>query len=221
MVGNHKLHPNCYIISAGNLETDNAVVNPMSTALKSRLISLTLDVDPDAWLQWAENNGIDYRITSYIRYQKNNLHDFDPEKTDCSYACPRSWNLASNIMKNIKDDITNYTDLFVGTVGNIAYQFVDFCKNIDTLPSMESILNGTASSDLDLGSKYLVVGSILNNADQIKTNEQGTNVTKYLDDIGRDFSIIFYKGCFKKNPNLMTNKAVSSKLKDYAVWLQM
>ena len=36
MVGSHHLHKNVAIVGAGNLETDNAIVQPMSTALQSR-----------------------------------------------------------------------------------------------------------------------------------------------------------------------------------------
>ncbi|PDO90562.1 ATPase AAA, partial [Burkholderia mallei] len=31
-VGNHKLHDKCFIIAAGNLDTDNAITNTMSSA---------------------------------------------------------------------------------------------------------------------------------------------------------------------------------------------
>ena len=40
LVGNKRLHSNVAIIGAGNLETDNAVVFPMSEALKSRMVHL-------------------------------------------------------------------------------------------------------------------------------------------------------------------------------------
>ncbi|MFT2129828.1 MoxR family ATPase, partial [Staphylococcus epidermidis] len=65
MVGNKKLHPACFIVGAGNLESDNAVVPPMSTALKSRMTHLILKMDVPEWLSWAMDNGIDHRITDY------------------------------------------------------------------------------------------------------------------------------------------------------------
>ena len=50
MVGIYHLHKNVAIACAGNLETDNAIVQPMSTALQSRLVHLELVVDVKEWL---------------------------------------------------------------------------------------------------------------------------------------------------------------------------
>lgn len=89
MVGNHKLHKNVAIVAAGNLETDNAIVQPMSTALQSRMAHLELVVDSKEWVDWASSNEIDYRITSYINFRPDALYTFSPDHTDKTYASPR------------------------------------------------------------------------------------------------------------------------------------
>ena len=76
-------------MAAGNLETDNAIVQPMSTALQSRLAHLELVVDSKEWVNWATSNGIDHRITSYINFKPGNLYTFNPDHTDKTYASPR------------------------------------------------------------------------------------------------------------------------------------
>ena len=89
MVGNHNLHKNVAIVAAGNLETDNAIVQPMSTALQSRMAHLELVVDAKEWVEWASSHGIDYRITSYINFKPDALYTFSPDHTDKTYASPR------------------------------------------------------------------------------------------------------------------------------------
>ena len=89
MVGLHKLHKNVALMAAGNLETDNAIVHPMSTALQSRLAHLELVVDAMEWVNWAASNQIDHRITSYINFKPGNLYTFSPDHTDNTYASPR------------------------------------------------------------------------------------------------------------------------------------
>ena len=89
MVGNHKLHKNVAIVAAGNLETDNAIVQPMSTALQSRMAHLELVVDSKEWVDWASSNEIDHRITSYINFRPDALYTFSPDHTDKTYASPR------------------------------------------------------------------------------------------------------------------------------------
>ena len=61
-VGQYTLHPDCYIVGAGNLATDKAIVNRMSTALQSRMAHLELQLDHNSWYEWAEDNDIDHRI---------------------------------------------------------------------------------------------------------------------------------------------------------------
>ena len=71
------LHKNVAIVCAGNLETDNAIVQPMSTALQSRLVHLELVVDSKEWGDWAARHGIHPYITSYINFKPGNLYGVD------------------------------------------------------------------------------------------------------------------------------------------------
>lgn len=87
-VGQHKLHDKVAMIACGNLETDNAIVNPMSSALISRFAHFNIDINVDDWLEWASQAGIDYRITSYLSFKKSNLYSFKPDATE-PYASPR------------------------------------------------------------------------------------------------------------------------------------
>lgn len=89
MVGAYHLHKNVVIVCAGNLDTDNAIVQPMSTALQSRMVHLELVCDPKEWCDWAAAEKVDYRITSYINFKPGNLYTFRPDHTDKTYACPR------------------------------------------------------------------------------------------------------------------------------------
>ena len=89
MVGEHKLHDKLLIVGAGNREDDGAIVEPMSTALQSRLVHIDVVLDVDCWLEWAMNNGIDHRITSYIKFKPDMLYTFKPDHTDKTYGSPR------------------------------------------------------------------------------------------------------------------------------------
>lgn len=223
MVGQYKLHHNVVIMCAGNKETDNAVVNPISTALRSRLITLPLEPDVDDWLSWANLNNIDWRIQSYIRYaQLNGLYDFNPDEVDNAYACPRSWAMLDKILKHIKlEEQHQYEELIKGTIGMQVYQFNEFCSYCSKLPNFEDVLNGTAkfSSSLNIGERYLISGFIMNNANKITNDVQASNVIKYLDELGKEFTIPFYAISVKQNPKLIALPSIKTKMREYAVWL--
>ena len=222
MVGQHQLHKNVIIVCAGNKETDGAITNTISTALRSRFITLPLEPDYESWIEWADEHDIDYRIKAFIRFKKDEgLYDFNPEETNDVYACPRSWNMLNKLMSKMAEDIGEYLYLILGTIGNQAYQFIDFCLYAVNIPDIDTILNGTAvrNPSWDVGMRCIICEYITNNADLITNETQAKNVVTFLDGMGREYSIPFYHSAYKKNPKLMTFNAVSQKMREYAVWL--
>jgi MoxR-like ATPase len=92
MVGLKKLHPNVVIVCAGNLSSDRAIVNPIGTALQSRLIHLTMVLDHTEFMEdvaFAQN--WDSRIIAFLSYKKEFLHDFRPDHDDKTFCSPRTW----------------------------------------------------------------------------------------------------------------------------------
>ena len=142
MVGEHKLHPKTWIVCAGNKKTDKAVVSELSTAMQSRLIHLNLAVSHDDWLDWANKNNIDHRIISFIKFRPERLHTFDPNHSDNTFACPRTWSFLSDIVAGRKDfDYVDYV-LMSGTVGQgPATEFKAYCDIYQSLPTIEDMVD--------------------------------------------------------------------------------
>lgn len=139
-VGNNVLNDNCYMVAAGNLSTDKAIVNKLSSALQSRLIHLFIEPDIDQWMNWAYKNEIDYRIIGFLQQRKDLLWKFDTNSTDVTYPCPRTWHMLSDIIK----DTSNLDGLFkvmAGTVGQgPAIEFNAFQQLGAKLPKFEEII---------------------------------------------------------------------------------
>jgi len=150
MVGSHKLHPNCVLITAGNKITDKAIVNRLSTAQQSRFSTLVIKVCLDTWLAWAERNEatewgpIDYRVRAFLRWKPDLLHNFDPNHADLTFPCPRTWHFTSNLAIANKWDQVTYSKLplLAGTLGHgAARQFHAFCEIYKDLPTIREIIN--------------------------------------------------------------------------------
>jgi hypothetical protein len=140
MIGQYKLHKQVAIACAGNLETDRAITNRLSTAMQSRLIHLKLAVDKDQWIEWAYKNKIDHRIISFIQFKPELLHKFDPKHSDNTFPCPRTWHFLSRLIHK-QPQLQSKLALVIGTVGEgPAYEFTEFCKIFDKLPSTKQIL---------------------------------------------------------------------------------
>ncbi len=87
-IGQYTLNKKTAIVCAGNLITSNAIVQRMSTAMQSRLIHAELVVDINSWVQWANLHKIDHRIIAYLQNVPTNLHNFQPNHDDKTFACP-------------------------------------------------------------------------------------------------------------------------------------
>jgi len=140
-IGDHKLHPKTFIIAAGNLDTDRAITNRLSTAMQSRLIHLNISVDSEDWLEWAKEHDIDYRIKAFIKFRPGLLHHFDPKHSDNTYGCPRTWEFLSKIIRGWKEITADKLPVIAGTIGEgTALEFRGFIEIMDSLPDFSEIL---------------------------------------------------------------------------------
>lgn len=158
-VGSKKLHPDCYVVAAGNLKTDNAIVNTKSSAMTSRMVNYVMQFDPTVFLEdvvmafdW------EYRVAAYLEWKPEYAHVFDPNKAESPYACPRTWDMQQRRMKTQEDFV--WTDgtgqsqkgfnfeakhnraSAEGLLGSeIGREFISFCRTFGQIPSTQDVIN--------------------------------------------------------------------------------
>lgn len=141
-VGGHKLHPKVAIACAGNRAEDKAITVALSTALKTRVITYHVELPYEDWLEWAAQNNIDQRILAYIGFRKGTgLNNFDPDRDAATYACPRTWEFLSKLIKGT--DVSFKLNARVsGAVGpEAAADFITFCREFDKIPRLKDIID--------------------------------------------------------------------------------
>jgi len=193
MVGQHPLHAQCYIVSAGNLETDNAVVEPMSTALQSRLVHIEVKVDAQEWLEWANKKQFDVRITSYINWKKEaGLFNFNPNHTECTFACSRTWEFTNRLIANLSEKDKTMLPLLSGTLGEgTAREFIAFAKIYEALPRIEDILAKPETHHVpsEVSIQYALTGALA----AVTTAENLDKVVIYLERMNAEMQMITFK----------------------------
>ena len=97
-VGPFIFHPKTVVMGAGNLEEDNAIVAPLSSALANRFAHFQLRVDKKSWVEWGLDNGIDSRILGYISWMGEEALYLNSGDT-LAFPSPRSWEMASKILQ--------------------------------------------------------------------------------------------------------------------------
>ena len=208
-VGEYELHDNVSIICAGNRESDNAVVQPMSTALVSRMVHFTLDLDLEGWVKWGHQNGIDSRILAFMNYSSNNLSTFSAfeDSPSLTYASPRTWEMASDLISKIPSIDFKYSELICGTVGDKAGSaFISYCAVYSHLPTLSQILaNPLGISVSNRGDINIAVVTNLNGGVN-RTNIKA--ICSYVNRLALEFQTLFYQTLCFNNKILLASQPV-------------
>ena len=207
MVGNHPLHKNVAIVCAGNLETDNAIVQPMSTALQSRLVHMELVVDAKEWADWAATAGIDPRITSYINFKPGSLYTFQPDHTDVTYASPRTWEFANRVMQVVDLDSPHLLPMLAGTISEgVAREFLSFCRNFANLPKISEILQSpdTITIPREPSILFALTGALSHNASADNMDQ----LMKFIARLPLEFQVVCLRETVRRKREMMSVGAV-------------
>lgn len=208
MIGQKKLDRRVVMMAAGNLETDNAVVHSMSTALQSRLIHLDLEVSDKDWINWAVNNGIDSRVIGFISFQPKMLYQFKPDSQDHTYPCPRTWEFTSRLI--INHPTLGHEDLPViaGAISpGPATQFIEFCRIYETLPKISAIIANPGGIFIpqEPGIKYAIATMLVEHFDQSNAKE----LTEFLARLPVESQVICLRLIAARNTAVLSHPDVA------------
>jgi len=96
-----------------------------------------------AWKEWAIRNGIHEKVIGFLSFRQNYLMGFDSSSDDLAFATPRSWEMVSNLLNYVSDDVEKMYSLISGLVGSgVAIEFRTWAKVYHQLPSIEDIFDG-------------------------------------------------------------------------------
>lgn len=140
-IGEHKLPENCIVMAAGNRVTDRSVAYNMPRALANRLCHFEIKEDTNAWHYWAVKNEIHPYVTGYIEYNSSAL--IRTEGMELAFPTPRSWEMVSNILAYVSEDVAAVYPMIVGCVGETAGSlFRTWTQIYAELPSLDTIFHG-------------------------------------------------------------------------------
>ena len=192
-VGEHKLPVNCIVIAAGNRVTDKSVAYRMPKALANRLMHLEVTTDIDSWRAWAVSHGINEKVTGFLSFKPDKLMAFDASADDLAFATPRAWEMVSDLLNRVSDDIDSMFTLIAGIVGSgTAAEFRTWSRIYDKLPSVEGIFRGTEHSvPRGVDALYALVCSMAKYASEHRNDMDAiANSIAYAEQLPPDFSVV-------------------------------
>jgi len=220
VVGEHRLPENCIVIAAGNRMTDKSVAFKMPKALANRLLHIEIEGSFLAWKEWAIRNGIHEKVIGFLSFRQNYLMGFDSSSDDLAFATPRSWEMVSNLLNYVSDDVEKMYSLISGLVGSgVAIEFRTWAKVYHQLPSIEDIFDGKMPP-LPTGTDamYALTSAMTAYAREHKQDLAGIeNSICYADRMPPDFSAVLMKDYMYIEKDY---KKTLLKIPAFSKWLQ-
>ena len=207
MIGMFHMHEKVFPLCAGNLETDGAIVEAMSTAMQSRLCHLEVYADQKEWCEWAITAGIDNRLISFIEYMPKYIYNFRPEHTDRTYSSPRTLEFAHKWLSGFDVTDDDSRPALAGILGHgVASELITFCKIYNDLPKMVDIIanpQGTrVPDDTERGMLFATCGAISHHA----TKDNVANLLEYVQRFPKDMQIVAGRMMIARNKELLSVK---------------
>ena len=196
VVGEHKLPDNCIVIAAGNRLTDKSVSFKMPKALANRLLHIEVEGSFASWNNWAQKAGINPKVLGFLTFRTDHLFGFDARSEDLAFATPRSWEMVSNILNTVNDDVNAVYPLIAGLIGNaVAIEFRSWCSTHYKLPKIEDIFEGRVKEvPKTSDTLYAIVCSMTSYAKEHKDNlEMIENSLRYAEKMPADYVSILLK----------------------------
>lgn len=221
MVGQAKLHEYVMVGAAGNLSTDRAIVNGLSTAMQSRLCHYTLVHDHSEWLEdVALKHGYDTRIIAYLNRYKSKLFDFRADHNEETFCCPRTWEFMNNFLKEEKPGAIPVTETstYAGTItSGVAVDFVNFTAVFQTLVNYKDVIADPENCPIaqDNAQQWANIAHLMEMVDE---KNYGA-FAKYANRFSLDFRILFFRGTLVNHPELQEHPAFAKAMIDLARYL--
>lgn len=207
MVGAHKLHDRCLVVCAGNLDSDGAITNPMSSAMVSRIVHIIIRSDLQEWLDWAHGEGqISSKICSFLEFKPSMFYTFNADEPAHIYASPRTWEFANRLLARWNDDVPKVkAKLLAGTISEgVTVEFRTYLEHFQNLPMLSTILSDPHTTKVPHlpGVLYALDGCIAEwmSADNIK------QLLIYIDRMPEEHRIILFRMALRQNKTIRSNK---------------
>ena len=196
VVGEHRLPENCIVIAAGNRTTDKSVAFKMPKALANRLMHIEIEGSFRSWKEWAIRAGVNEKVIGFLSFRQNYLMEFDPGSEDLAFPTPRAWEMDSNLLNGISDDIDEMYAMISGIVGSgVDVEFRTWNRVYRDLPLIEDIFRGKMPPmPQSTDAMYALTAAMTSYARSHKDDLNGiANSIRYADRMPADFSTVLLR----------------------------
>ena len=204
MVGDKPLHKSCYVVCSGNPVGMGNIAKSISSPMRTRLIHFQLENTLASFTPAMIDLDFHPAVVSFLNAEEDYLNNFEDhwKNKDGAYACERSWESLSKLMKAITakgKKVTNkHLPILTGTVGEVAGQmFFVFLESYYSCPDISDIAADPHAVLLPTGmaEKYACIAYLVDKA----TINNGANLAIFMQKFPEEFQFIFGRFLLNKN----------------------
>lgn len=195
-IGEHKLPDNCIVMAAGNRTTDKSVAYKMPKALANRLMHFEVEANFESWRRWAIASGINEKIIGFLSFRQDYLMAFDSASEDLAFATPRSWEMASNLLNAVSNDVERMHPFLAAVLGTgVTTEFESWARVYNDMPNVSDIFAGKeVNVPKTTDALYALVSSMAVYAKEHKDEmDKIANSIIYAMKLPADFSAVLMK----------------------------
>lgn len=201
MVGLLDLHPDVYIVAAGNGIDDKAIANKLGTAMQSRVVHYFVRMDPEEFLTMAQKREFDSRVTIYLEMDNSKIHVFNPDHKEATFPCPRTWEFVSKKIKGRPTESISIAGI-AGCIGDgAASMFIAFLEEFNYLPKFADIVNQPNHTTVPtkMSTNYALISMI---QDKL-TKENFESVSIYVPRMPMEMQAVFFRTTAQRHPAMI------------------
>ena len=115
----------------------------MPKALANRLLHIEVSGSFESWKKWAIGAGVNRKVLGYLSFRRDRLFGFNATNDELAFPTPRSWEMVSNILNTVSENVEKIYPLICGLIGvGQALEFKVWCSVFSELPDVEKIFAG-------------------------------------------------------------------------------
>lgn len=204
-LGEYRLPEGVDIIAAGNRQIDRAGSQSLTTALKSRLVTLDFEPHLDDLIEHGLQAGWSPEVLAFLRHRPDLMHAFDPQRHSEAFPCPRTWDFVQRLVK-AKPDKEIELEMFKGCIGEgAANEFTGFLRICNRLQNPDYVLSNPDIAEVsnDPAINFAMCAALAHRANE----KNFDNLVTYANRMSPEFSVMLIRDCIRRNGNLIETKA--------------
>ncbi len=176
------------VVALGNGPNDGGNYKGLERAVVGKCISFRIKPDLDTWKRWAIKNDVNQTVLAFVSYRPEYFYNIGKSKRARVSACPRTWTAVSSALNYLESknegkiaDPQSVKEIVASGVGrDCAEEFTKFYEKKKDIISVKDILDGKASTDIDISDKDMIhatVQSLIEAiSDELKTYKKESNI---------------------------------------------